>query len=74
MEEKNSQELETARRKELGRTVDAVGWAVFFIWVGVAFLEDLGWGVGFIGVGLIMLGGFVVRKYLTGSAGSCWCC
>ncbi len=70
MEEKDNQELKTRRRKELHRTLDAVGWGVFFIWIGVAFLEDLGWGVGFIGIGLIILGGLVARKYLTGSAGS----
>ena len=70
MEEKNSQELKTAQRKKLDRTLDAVGWGVFFIWIGVAILADLGWGVGLIGVGLIILGALAARAYLTGSAGS----
>ncbi len=70
MEEKNNQDLKTAQRKRLGRTLDAVGWGVFFIWIGIAFLADLGWGVGFIGIGLIILGSLVARVYLTDSAES----
>jgi hypothetical protein len=70
MEEKNNQNHKNAQRKKLDRTLDAIGWGVFFIWVGVAFLEDLGWGVGCIGVGLIILGGLVARRYLTDSSGS----
>ncbi len=70
MEEKNNQELKTAQRKKLDRTLDGVGWGVFFIWIGVAALADLGWGVGFIGVGLIILGSLVAREYLKDSAGS----
>ena len=70
MEEKNNQELKNVQRKKLNRTLDAIGWGVFFIWIGVAFLAHLGWGVGFIGVGLIILGGLVARIYLTNSVGS----
>jgi len=70
MEKKNNQELKNAQRKKLDRTLDAVGWGVFFIWIGVAILADLGWGVGLIGVGLIILGALVARGYLTDSAGS----
>jgi hypothetical protein len=70
MEEKNNQELKSAQRKKLYRTLDAVGWGIFFIWIGVAFLANLGWGVGFIGVGLIILGALVARIYLTNSAES----
>jgi len=65
MEETNNQELKNAQRRKLNRTLDAVGWGVFFIWIGIAFLADLGWGVGFIGVGLIILGALVARIYLT---------
>lgn len=70
MEEKNNQDLKIAQRKKLDRTLDAVGWCVFFIWIGVAFLADLGSGVGFIGIGLIILGALVAKVYLTDSAGS----
>ncbi len=26
------------------RRIDAIAWAFFFIWIGVALLTDLGWG------------------------------
>jgi hypothetical protein len=70
MSEKNNQELKTAQRKKLDRKLDAVGWGLFFIWIGVAVLADVGWGVGLIGVGLIILGALVAREYLSDSAGS----
>jgi hypothetical protein len=70
MEEKNNQELKTAQRNKRNRTLDAVCWGVFFIWIGVAILADLGWGVGLIGVGLIILGVPAARKFLTHSVGS----
>ena len=70
MSEKNNQELKTVQRKKLGRKLDAVGWGLFFIWIGIAVLADMGWGVGLIGVGLIILGALVAREYLSGVAGS----
>jgi hypothetical protein len=47
----------------LAKKLDAVGWGVFFIWLGIAFLANVGWGVGFLGVGIIALGAQAVRKY-----------
>lgn len=35
---------------------DAAGWALFFIWVGIAWLADVGMGVGLLGVAIITLG------------------
>ncbi len=35
---------------------DAAGWALFFIWVGIAWLADVGMGVGLLGVAAITLG------------------
>lgn len=64
----NNQELKTAPRKKPGRKLDAVGWGLFFIWIGIAVLADVGWGVGLIGVGLIILGGLVAREYISDSA------
>ena len=63
-----NQELKTATRKKLDRKLDAIGWGLFFIWIGIAVLADVGWGVGLIGVGLIILGGLVTREYLSASA------
>jgi len=41
---------------------DAAGWAIFFIWVGVAWLADVGIGVGLLGVAAITLGMQGLRK------------
>jgi len=67
MSETNNREQGNMARK-LRRRIDAIGWGVFFIWIGVALLADLGWGAGFIGIGVIILGGFAAREYFTGSA------
>ena len=42
--------------------IDAVGWGMFFIWTGGAFLADVGWNVGILGVGLIALATQAARK------------
>jgi hypothetical protein len=63
----NIQEIKTAQRKKFERRLDAFGWGLFFIWIGVAFLADVGWGVGFLGIGVIILGSLAIREYLTGS-------
>ena len=60
---KNTQELETAQMKKMERRLDALGWGLFFIWIGIAFLADVGWGVGLLGIGIIILGGQVIRTY-----------
>ena len=52
-----------AEKADLARKFDAAGWALFFIWVGIALLMDVGWGVGLLGVGVITLGGQVARTY-----------
>ncbi len=41
---------------------DAAGWAMFFIWVGVAWLADVGLGLGLLGVAAIILGMQGLRK------------
>jgi len=59
----NIQELKTAQKKKLERRLNAIGWGLFFIWIGMAFLADVGWGAGLLGVGVIILGGQVTRTY-----------
>lgn len=44
--------------------LDTTGWALFFIWVGIAWVADLGVGIGLLGVGLITLGMQLVRKLM----------
>jgi len=70
MSETNNYQEQKSVRKKVHRQIDAIGWGVFFIWVGIAVLADLGWGVGLIGVGLIILGGFAARAHLTTSTSS----
>ena len=52
----------TPDRQYMARKLDAIGWGLFFIWVGIAFLADLGWGVGLVGVGVLGLGEQVARR------------
>jgi len=47
----------------VARTLDSVGWGLFFAWVGFALLMDLSWGIGLLGVGAITLGGQAARWY-----------
>lgn len=58
------EEPETTDGRELDRVLDAVGWGLFFIWVGIAFLAEVPTGVGLLGVGVITLAMQAVRKYL----------
>jgi hypothetical protein len=43
--------------------LDAIGWGLFFIWVGVALIADLGWGPGLLGVGAITVSVQLARRY-----------
>ena len=43
--------------------LDALGWGLGFIWIGVAMLFDVGWGWGLLGLGLIGLSDQALRKY-----------
>ncbi len=56
-------ELETGQRRQLSRRLDAVGWGLFFIWMGIALLTHVGWGVGLLGVGIITLGCQAARRH-----------
>lgn len=51
-----------AERGTLDAKLDAIGWGLFFVWVGVAWISQFGLGVGLLGVGAITLGMQVVRK------------
>jgi hypothetical protein len=45
------------------KKLEAVGWGLFFIWIGIAFLADFGFAIGLFGVGIITLGSQAARKY-----------
>ncbi|MDU8914224.1 hypothetical protein [Aestuariicoccus sp. MJ-SS9] len=51
-------------QERLSQKLDAVGWALFLIWVGFAFLFDFGWAWGPIGIAAIIFGEAVVRLRL----------
>ena len=71
MSEANSnQEIKTTRRSKLHRKLDAVGCALFFIWIGIAILANVGWGIGLIGFGVIIIALVVVTEYMSGLAGT----
>jgi hypothetical protein len=49
--------------RALHRRLEAAGWGLFFIWIGIALFTHVGWGVGLLGVGIITLGAQLARKY-----------
>ncbi len=55
------EETKPAAKNEWAGKLDTIGWALFFIWVGIAFLLDFGFGVGLLGIGIITLGVQVTR-------------
>ncbi len=50
-------------KNQLNQKLQAIGWGLFFIWMGIGFLTDVGWGVGLVGVGIITLGVQAVRRH-----------
>ena len=58
--EVDSRTISTA---ELSKKLDAIGWGLFFVWIGFALLLDVGWGIGLLGVGIITLGEQAARRY-----------
>jgi hypothetical protein len=63
MEERNHDQKLTSRHF-LHKKLDAAGWGLFFIWIGIALLANVGWGAGLLGVGIIILGVQGTRNYL----------
>jgi hypothetical protein len=53
-----------ADRRAAERRLEATGWGLFFIWIGVVLLANFGWAVGLFGVGVIILGTQMGRKSL----------
>jgi hypothetical protein len=42
--------------------INAGGWGVFFVWVGIALMTDIGWGPALVGAGIISLSAQAARK------------
>jgi hypothetical protein len=54
------------------KNLEAVGWALFFIWIGIAMLADIGFAIGLFGVGIITLGSQTARKYFNFKVEGFW--
>jgi hypothetical protein len=48
----------------LARKLDAVGWALFLIWIGIVLLAKTSSSVALVGIGIIILGVQVARVFL----------
>jgi len=59
-------------RPVLAGRVDAAGWGLFFVWVGVVLIAHLGWGMGLLGVGGITVGVQLARKLVGLAAEPLW--
>jgi hypothetical protein len=57
-------EQKTPETQNFADKLPALGWSLFFIWIGVALLLKFDAGVGLLGVGIITLAVQVIRKYL----------
>ncbi|MFC1694280.1 hypothetical protein ACFL1R_12320 [Candidatus Latescibacterota bacterium] len=51
----NHESPKAINKAELARKLDAAGWGLFFIWIGIALLSNVGWGIGLLGMGIITL-------------------
>ena len=68
-----STELESSKKHELSRKLDAIGWGVFFIWIGITMLVKIfPAGVASLGVGAIILGEAIARFLLRVSVTAFW--
>ena len=56
--------VEFMHHHDRSNRLDAIGWGLFFIWVGFAWLLDVDLGIGLLGVGAITLAMQVLRRTL----------
>lgn len=61
-----------ADRRLIERRLEAAGWGLFFIWIGIALLSNFGWAAGLLGVGVIILGTQITRKPLALKVDGFW--
>ncbi|QDZ27851.1 hypothetical protein [Noviherbaspirillum sp. UKPF54] len=71
MDDRKSDQLSDGKSTLLQK-LDAVGWGLFLIWMGAAFLTNMRWGFALIGVGVIVLGGQAARRYFQLSVDWFW--
>jgi hypothetical protein len=61
---KTEEEPKEAEKNGLARRLDAVGWGLFLIWLGIVLLAGADTSVALLGIGLIVLGVQVARLFL----------
>lgn len=54
----------TPEKRVTAHKLDAIGWGLFFIWIGIVVLAHLGWGIGLVGVGFLIIAGQLARMYM----------
>lgn len=59
----NNHDQSLTNKQVLHKKLDAAGWGLFFIWIGIALIAHIGWGTALLGVGIIILGAQAARKY-----------
>ncbi len=62
--EKNTEQVDeptTPEKSELDKKLNTVGWALFFIWIGIAFLANFDFSVGLFGIGILTFGMQIAR-------------
>jgi len=62
-ETKKTGRLKTNGKNELANKLGAIGWGLFFIWIGIILLFKISASVCLLGIGIITLGIQVGRKY-----------
>ncbi|UCC71583.1 MAG: hypothetical protein JSV86_14500 [Gemmatimonadota bacterium] len=56
------EEIRTGEGGGVAGKLAAIGWGLFFIWIGIALWQNLSVGMGLLGVGVITLAMQVARK------------
>ena len=69
---KNQATTASITEAELEKRLDAAGWGLFFVWIGIALLADIGWGIGLMVVGIITLSGQAARRYFRIAVDGFW--
>ncbi len=59
-----TQEPEKDKKSEMNEKLGAVGWGLFFIWIGIVWLLKIESGITLLGIGAIILGMQWVRNSL----------
>lgn len=57
---------------ESARKLDAIAWAIFFIWLGITMLAEIPWGWFLVGVGVLILATQLARRQMSTPVEAFW--